>query len=83
MNLELLKCSIFKEQDTNSIFDHQPGRLLPVISKIFQTVFYEQIGNFAKKILSPKLDGLGKGCSLQKGLFNLTKDGQTIRINLV
>lgn len=54
-----------------------------VISKIFQKVFSEQIGNFAKKILLPRLGGLGKGRSLQKGLFDLTKDIKTIRINLV
>ena len=77
-------------QDTTSIqgvrhlskFNHQPIRLIPVISKIFKKVFYEEIGSLASKILSSKLGGFRKGHSLQ-GLLTLTKDGKNVLVNML
>ena len=47
-----------------------------LISKLFEKVLYQQIEDFANKILSPKLCGLRKGHSTQHALLNLLKNWQ-------
>ena len=64
-----------------TIFDYcipnyRPISLLPVISKIFERVLFEQIEKFSEKILSPKLCGFRKGHSTQHALLNLLKNWQ-------
>ena len=49
--------------------------LLPVISKIFERVLFEQIEKFSEKI-SLKLRGFRKGHSTQHALLNLLKNWQ-------
>ena len=49
-------------------------QLLPLISKIFEKVLYQQIEDFANKTLSPKLFGFRKGHSTQHALLNLLKN---------
>ena len=46
---------------------------MPLISKIFEKVFYQQIEDFSNKILSPNLCGFRKGHSTQHTLLNLLK----------
>ena len=50
--------------------------LLPLISKLYEKVLYQQIEDFANNFLSPKLCGFRKGHSTQHALLNLLKNWQ-------
>ena len=67
---------VFKKEDPNNKANYRPISLLPIISKIFDRVRFEQIEKFSEKILSPKLCGFGKGHSTQHALLNLLKNLQ-------
>ena len=67
---------VFKKEDPNNKAKYRPIKLLPIISKIFERVFFEQIEKFSEKILSPKLCGFKKGHSTQHVLLNLMKNWQ-------
>ena len=68
--------SVFKEEDPNNKANCRPFSLLPIISKIFERIIFEQIEKFAEKILSPKLCGFRKDHSTQHVLLNLLKNWQ-------
>ena len=65
---------VFKKGDPNSKANYRTISLLPIISKIFERVLFEQIGKFSEKILSPKLCGFRKGHSTQHAFLNLLKN---------
>ena len=67
---------VFKKEDQNDKTNYRPVSPLPLISKIFEKVIYQQIKVFANKILSPKLCGFRKGHSTQHALLNLMKNCQ-------
>ena len=67
---------VFKKEDPNNKANYRPISLLPIISKIFERVLFEQIEMFSEKILSPKLYGFRKGHSTQHALLNLLKNWQ-------
>ena len=67
---------VFKKEDPNNKANYRPISLLPIISKIFERVLFEQIEKFSEKILSPKLSGFRKGHSTQHALLNLLKNWQ-------
>ena len=67
---------VFKKEDPNNKANYRPISLLPIISKIFERVLFEQIESFSEKILSPKLCGFRKGYSTQHALLNLLKNWQ-------
>ena len=46
---------VFKKEDPNNKGNYQPISLLPIISKIFERVLFEQFEKHSEKILSPKL----------------------------
>ena len=54
-----------KKEDPNNKANYRPISLLPIISKIFERVLFEQIEKFSDKILSPKLCGFRKDHSTQ------------------
>ena len=60
---------VFKKEDPNNKANYRPISLLPIISKIFERVLFEQIEKFSEKILSPKLCGFRKGHSTQHALL--------------
>ena len=66
----------FKKEDPNNKANYRPISLLPIISKIFERVLFEQIEKFSDKVLSPKLCGFRKGHSTQHALLNLLKNWQ-------
>ena len=66
---------VFKK-DPNNEANYRPISLLPIISKIFERVLFEQIEKFSEKILSSKLCGFRKGHSTQHALLNLLKNWQ-------
>ena len=49
---------VFKKEDQNDKINYRPISLLPLLSKLFEKVLYQQIEDFVNKILSPKLCGL-------------------------
>ena len=70
---------VFKKEDPKNKANYRPISLLPIISKIFERVLFEQIEKFSEKILSPKLCGfrsLRKRHSTQHALLNLLKNWQ-------
>ena len=67
---------IFKKEDQNDKANYRPISLLPLISKLYEKVLYQQIEDFANNILSPKLCGFRKGHSTQHALLNLLKNWQ-------
>ena len=68
--------SVFKKEYPNNKANYRPISLLPIISKIFERVLFEQIEKFSEKILSPKLCGFRKAYSTQHALLNLLKNWQ-------
>ena len=67
---------VFKKEDPNNKANYRPISLLPIISKIFERVLFEQIEKFSEKVLSPKLCGFRKDHSAQHALLNLMKNWQ-------
>ena len=67
---------VLKKEDPNNKANYRPISLLPLISKIFERVLFEQIEKFSEKILSPKLCGFRKGHSTPHALLNLLKNWQ-------
>ena len=67
---------VFKKEDKNDKTNYRPISLLPLISKLFEKVLYQQIEEFANKILSPKHCGFRTGHSTQHALLNLLKNWQ-------
>ena len=64
---------VFKKDNQNDKTNYRPISLLPLISKIFEKVLYQQIAVFANTILSKKLCGFRKGHPTQHALLNLLK----------
>ena len=64
---------ILKKEDQNDKTNNRPISLLPLISKIFEKVLYQQIEGFPNKILLPKLCGFRKDHSTQHALFNFVE----------
>ena len=67
---------VFKKDDPNNKANYGSISSLPIISKIFERVIFEQTEKFSEKILSPKLCGFRKGHSTQHALLNLLKNWQ-------
>ena len=67
---------VFRKEDPNNKANYQPIRLLPIISKVFERVLFEQIEKFSEKMLSPKFCGFRKGHSAQHAPLNLLKNWQ-------
>ena len=67
---------VFKKEDPNKKANYRPMSLLPMISKIFEGVLFEQTEEFAEKILSPKLCGFRKGHSTEHVFLNQLKNWQ-------
>ena len=65
---------VFKKKDQNDKTNYISISLLPLISKLFEKVIYQQIEDFANKVLSPKLCGFRKGQSTQHAPLNLLKN---------
>ena len=68
-----------KKNDVNDKTNYRPISLLPLISKIFENVLYQQIEDFANEILSPRLCGFRKEYSTQHVLLIFSKIAKTFR----
>ena len=76
-----LKCAdvtpIFKKDCRTEKSNYRPISILPVLSKVFERIMYDQINNFIKSKLSPYLCGFRKKYNTQHALFHLLKNWQT------
>ena len=64
---------VFKKGDSTSKENYPPISLLPLISKIFEQILFEQMTQFAENVFSPKLCGFRKGYSTQYALAHLLR----------
>ena len=66
---------VFKKEDQNDETNYRPISLLYLISKILEKFLYQQIKDFANKILSPKLwqTCLGKSGIVGTAVMDLSK----------
>ena len=62
---------IFKKEDSLNKENYRPVSVLPAMSKIFESVLFDQFTKFSNKFLSPLLCGFRKGYSTQYALVNL------------
>ena len=62
---------LFKKDDNTNKKNYRPISILPVVSKIFERVFLQQMSNFVSNIISPYLCGFRKGYSTQHALLRL------------
>ena len=67
---------VFEKEDWNNKANYRPISLLPIISKIFERVFFEQVEKLSEKILSLKLRDFRKDHSTLHTLLDLLKNWQ-------
>ena len=66
---DIIPC--FKKKDPMDPSNYRPISLLPVISKVFESIIHEQLCSFMKNKLSKYLCGFRKGYSTQHTLLNM------------
>ena len=78
--------SIFKNKDKLDVTNYRPISILPVISKVYETVFYNRLYNYfsVNKLLSSSQFGFRSGASTEQALLKFSDDILTclIRIKL-
>ena len=67
---------IFKKEDPLDKTNYRPISILPTISKIFESILFNQLQRFSNKFLLPLLCGFRKGYSTQYALKNLLQKWQ-------
>ena len=67
---------IHKSDEITEKSNYRPISLLPLLSKIFEKVIYQQLTDYIDKLLSIFLCGFRKGCSTQHALFRLIQAWQ-------
>ena len=62
---------VFKKDDNTNKENYRPISILPVISKIFERLMFQQMSSFVDNVISPYLCGFRKGYSTQHALLLL------------
>ena len=62
---------MFKKDDNTNKEKYRPKSILPVISKIFEILMFQQMSSFVDNVISPYLCGFRKGYSTQHALLLL------------
>ena len=62
---------VFKKDDNINKENYRPISILPVISKIFERLMFQQMSSFVDNVISPYLCGFRKGYSTQHALLLL------------
>ena len=62
---------IYKKDDLNKSKNYRPVSVLPVVSKVFEKIMYDQISQYINSFLTPYLCGYRKGFSAQQALLSL------------
>ena len=76
-----LKCAdvtpVFKKDNKTEKSNYRPISILPVLSKVFERIIYDQINSFMENKLSPHFCGFRRKYNTQHALFLLLKNWQT------
>ena len=64
---------IFKKDDPQKSKNYKPISILPVVSKVFETLLYNQKSLYIEEYLSPYLCGYRKGFTTQQALLPLSE----------
>ena len=64
---------MFKKNDSLDKQNYRSVNILTVLSKVFERILSDQLINYFKKILSPRLSAYRKGYSCQQVLLDLTE----------
>ena len=64
---------VFKKNDNLDKENYRSVNILTVLSKVFERILSDQLTDYFKSILSPKLSAYRKGYSCQQVLLNLTE----------
>ena len=62
---------IFKKLDPTDITNFRPVSVLPLLSKVFEKIMYDQLSEYMEKFLNKLLCGFRKAHSMQHALFRL------------
>ena len=67
---------VHKKDETTNKENYKPISVLPLISKIFERIIHDQLGEYLEKYLNSILCGFTKGHSTQHALFKLLEAWQ-------
>ena len=73
---------VYKAKGPLNKFNYRPVSVLPLLSKIYERLIFDQLSKHAKKVLSKLLCGLRKAHSTQHALFRLLHSWQKAFDNL-
>ena len=62
---------VFKKLDPSDKANYRPVSILPLVSKIFEKIMYDQLYEYIEHFLNPLLCGFHKAHSTQHALFRL------------
>ena len=65
---------VFKKEEKLDKSNYRPVSILPVISKIYERLMYDQMYKYFDQIFSKLQCGFRKGFSTQNCLFNMTEN---------
>ena len=62
---------VYKKLDTSDKANYRPVNVLPLVSKVFENIIYDQLYEYLENFLSELLRGFQKAHSTQHALFRL------------
>ena len=69
---------IFKKDDPTKTKNYRSVSVLPVVSKVFETIMHSQTSEYINQLLSPYLCSYRQGSSTQKALVSLIEKWKAI-----
>ena len=67
---------VFKKLDPTDKTNFRPVSLLPLLSKVFEKIMYDQLNEYVETFLNKLLCGFHKAHSTQHALFRLLQNGR-------
>ena len=64
---------VFKKLDPSDKASYRPASILPLVSKVFEKIMYDQLYEYMENFLNQLLCGFRKAHSTQHALFRLLK----------
>ena len=65
---------VYKKDNKLSIKNYRPISILPVLSKVYERVIFDQLNSYFSTIFSPHLCGFRKGHSTQHALLRMSRE---------
>ena len=63
---------MYKKLDPSYKTSYRPASVLPLLSKVFKKIIYDQLHEYSENFLSELLRGFRKAHSIQHAIFRLT-----------